>query len=99
MSIKMKPSSLSDIRRQIDEADRVIVDLLGERWQLALAAVPFKMLETDFKDNSRRKRLLKERMEWAEHTGVPPDVVRQLYNGLIDLIELEQAKIAKALNE
>ena len=88
--------SLSAVRTHIDELDREIVELLAHRWRLSMIAIRFKVHEPHFQDDERRREVLEERDDWGIAAGLPRQVMKRLYNYLIDQVEDEQARIRSA---
>ncbi|QLY29654.1 chorismate mutase [Nocardia huaxiensis] len=85
--------SLEEVRREIDDIDARIVELLGARQQLVMRAATFKRNEAEVRAPDRRARMMVRLRELAVRHGVDPDLVERVYNTMIDgFIELEQRR-------
>ena len=92
---KHPATSLLEIRDSIDQVDRQLLSLLSERWTLAMSAVKFKIHEKSFRDGKRRTELLEQRIDWATQSDLPPTLIYDLFNQLIDNIEQHQEFLRK----
>ena len=98
--------NMADIRAEIDQLDRQVVALLGQRFAYVKAASKFKTSETTVKAPERFQAMLKQRRAWAEEEGLNADAIEKMYQDLVNhFIDEEmkhwqqsQALTAKALN-
>ena len=75
---------LADIRNDIDEVDRKIVQLLAERWGLVRAAGVVKRdKQMAYWQKERVKEVLSSRAEWAEEHGVDVALVKDIFNLIV----------------
>lgn len=74
---------MADIRAAIDQLDRQVIALLGQRFAYVKAASKFKTSETDVKAPDRFRSMLLQRRTWAEAEGLSADVIEQLYRELV----------------
>ena len=75
--------NMSDIRTEIDEIDRQIIQLIGQRFEYVKAASKFKTSETSVKAPERFKAMLLQRREWAVEEGLNPDTIEKMYFDLV----------------
>lgn len=92
----MKPpedcSGIQEIREQIDIIDRETIDALSKRFQYVIAAARLKTGEADVKAPARFNAMLKQRREWAQESGLNPDIVEKLYRDLVNYFIDEELK-------
>lgn len=82
--------SIVEVRSQIDQIDEQIVKLLAARQKLVEEAARYKINESAVRAPERRAIMMARRDEWATAAGVSPDVVRRVYDAMIDaFIDLE----------
>ncbi len=75
--------TIDEVRAEIDRLDRQIIQALGERFQYVKAIVQFKHSEAEIDAPTRREIVLRQRRQWAEEVGFPPDAVEEMYHNLI----------------
>jgi isochorismate pyruvate lyase len=63
--------SLAEIRTQIDQLDRGIIQALGERRRYVMAAGAFKTNPGEVAAPERVRAVQEERERWAEEEGLP----------------------------
>jgi isochorismate pyruvate lyase len=92
----MKPpeecSDLQEIREEIDIIDRETIDALSKRFQYVIAAARLKTSEADVKAPDRFNAMLQQRREWAQESGLNPDIVEKLYRDLVNYFIDEELK-------
>jgi chorismate mutase len=85
---------LADIRQQIDDVDRRLVLLLGERARLVEGVVRYKRSHhMAVVDRAREDRMLARIADLAKEEGVDPRVAQQVLRTIIDgftLLEVEE---------
>jgi len=101
MEIELKgivpPSSCSnkdEIRKQIDDLDKLILKALGFRFQFVKEIVKYK--DKDFvsiKAQDRYEEVLRKRREWAVENDINPDIIEKIYKELIHHFIDEEMKI------
>jgi isochorismate pyruvate lyase len=69
--------NMADIRAEIDQLDRQVVALLGQRFAYVKSASKFKTSETTVKAPERFNAMLGQRRVWAEEEGLNPDVIEK----------------------
>jgi chorismate mutase len=87
-------ADLLDIRQQIDDVDRRLVSLLGERARLVEGVVHYKRAHhMGVVDRGREDEMLGRIAEIAKDEGVDPRVAQQVLRTIIDgftLLEVEE---------
>ena len=74
---------MADVRGAIDDLDRRIVRLIGQRARYVFVAARFKTGEASVRAPERQKVMLEERRRWAEEEGLSPDVIEKIYRDLV----------------
>ncbi len=81
----MTPPPLSDLRRAVDDIDKVLLNALGERARLMRDITAAKTdAEQPLRDESREAALLTHRAAYGERLGLDPALVRRLYREILD---------------
>src|SRR3712207_3477169 len=88
--------NMDEIRAEIDRLDRQVIALLGQRFTYVKAAARFKASEADVRAPDRVAALLRQRRAWAEHAGLSPDVIEQMYHNLVTYFMEEELQHWKA---
>jgi isochorismate pyruvate lyase len=84
--------NMADIRAEIDQLDRQVVALLGQRFAYIKSASKFKTSETTVKAPERFNAMLGQRRVWAEEEGLNPDVIEKMYRDLVNHFIDEEMK-------
>ena len=90
--------NMDDIRVEIDNMDKAIVALLGQRFEYVKAAAKFKTSETSVRAPERFKTMLAKRREWAEQEGLNPDAIEKMFRDLVNHFINEEMEKWKAEN-
>jgi isochorismate pyruvate lyase len=90
--------SITEIRNEIDRIDKLIIELLGERFQYVKEIVNFKSNADDVVAKSRYHEVFEIRRQWAAEQGISPLVVEQVYKILVHYFIDEQMRILKERN-
>lgn len=94
---KKKPSectSITDVRNEIDNIDKAIVELLGRRFDYVKEVVKYKEKTAgSIEATDRKKAVLEGRRLLAEKNGLNPDVIEDIYARLIEYFIDEEKKI------
>lgn len=85
-------ADMADIRREIDQLDYQVIQLLGQRFAYVKAASKFKTSEGSVKAPERLKAMLVQRRDWAEGAGLNPDVIEKMYQDLVNHFIAEELK-------
>lgn len=87
-------TNISEVRKEIDNIDRVIIQLLSNRLGYVREVVKYKEnTPSGVEASGRRAAVLNSRREWASDGGLNPDVVEDIYNRLIEYFIEEEKKI------
>jgi isochorismate pyruvate lyase len=76
-------NSIEEVRHEIDEIDRAIVEALGRRFAYVKAITRFKKTEADVRAPDRYQAVLAQRRLWAAEAGLDPAVIEEMYRLLI----------------
>ncbi len=86
--------NISDVRSEIDNIDKVIIELLSRRFDYVKEVVKYKENTPDsIQAEDRRQAVLECRRQWAEERGLNPDVIEKMYDDLIQYFISEEMKI------
>lgn len=88
--------NMADIRAAIDQLDRQVIELLGQRFAYVKAASQYKTSEASVKAPERLQAMLQQRREWADAVGLSPDAIEKLYRDLVNHFIAEEMKAWKA---
>ena len=84
----LKPTdckSKQDVRKQIDQIDKELINLFTMRYEYVKAIVQFKEKnEQAIVDSERKEKVIKERSDWAKAQGLDPDTFARIFRLLID---------------
>ena len=75
---------LSSIRKEIDQIDYRLVEILKERQDLVNRASSLKKNEHAVRDSSRVEEVIKRVRGLAEKIGMSPEIVEKVYRPMID---------------
>jgi chorismate mutase len=76
---------LFDLRRAVDDIDKVLLNALGERARLMRDITAAKAdAEQPLRDEARETALLSHRAAYGERLGLDPALVRRLYREILD---------------
>ena len=93
-------TSINDVRDEIDNIDRVIVELLSKRFQYVKEVVKYKEnTPASIEAPQRRQAVLEARRKWAQEKGLDPDVIEGMYDNLIRYFIEEEMKIKNTGSE
>ena len=81
----MTGRDLADLRRSLDDLDKVILNALGERARLARDILSAKAdTASPVRDDARETALLQHRSSYGERLGLDPAFVRRIYREILD---------------
>jgi len=87
-------NQLEDLRKQIDEIDGQIVDLLAKRMKVVKKVGEYKKkMNLPFFDKAQFEKLLKSKIERAKKQGLSQDLINKIYQAIHE----EALKIEKSL--
>lgn len=84
--------NMEEIRKEIDDLDRKVIRLIGQRFKYVQAAAKFKKDENSVKAPERFKSMLEKRREWAIEEGLSPDAIEKMYRDLVNYFISEELK-------
>ncbi|MBD2022577.1 isochorismate lyase [Leptolyngbya sp. FACHB-36] len=84
--------NMAEIRQAIDQIDRQVITLLGQRFAYVKAASKFKTSETSVRASDRFQAMLQQRRVWAEQEGLNADAIEKLYRDLVNHFIDEELK-------
>jgi isochorismate pyruvate lyase len=87
--------TIADVRGEIDRIDKLIIELLGERYLYIKEIVRFKTNSNEVEAPARYDEVLKLRRAWAAKEGINEDVVEKIYIDLLEYFIAEQKRILK----
>jgi isochorismate pyruvate lyase len=76
-------TGIEDVREAIDELDRRIIRLIGQRARYVEEAAKFKTDETSVCAPERQRAMLEERRRWAKEENLIPEVIEKIYRDLV----------------
>lgn len=76
--------SIAEIRAGVDALDEEIVTLLAKRMRFMDAAAHIKQHRDQVRDEGRKTAVIANVLEAAREVGLPPELVRALYETLIE---------------
>lgn len=89
-------NNIEEVRASIDELDKKIINLLGERFSFVKGIVKFKEKNHDsILAKERFEAVIKSRRKLAEENGLNPDVIENMYRILISYFIEEEMKLIK----
>lgn len=88
--------NMEEIRKEIDDLDRQVIGLIGQRYKYVQAAAKFKKDESSVKAPERFKSMLEKRREWAVIEGLSPNAIEKMYRDLVNYFITEELKTWKA---
>jgi isochorismate pyruvate lyase len=89
-------ANIQEVRDEIDIIDREVIDALSKRFQYVIAAARFKTSEASVRSSDRFEAMLQQRREWAQESGLNPDVVENVYRDLVNYYIEEELKHYKS---
>lgn len=89
-------ANIQEVREEIDIIDREVIDALSKRFKYVIAAARFKTSEASVRAPDRFQAMLQQRREWAQESGLNPDVVENIYRDLVSYYIEEELKHYKS---
>ncbi|MFC3441678.1 chorismate mutase [Sphingobium rhizovicinum] len=77
-------TSMTQVRAGVDELDRQIVALLGQRFAHMRAAARIKPDRSAVRDEARKTQVIDQARAEAERIGAPGDVIADLWEQLVE---------------
>lgn len=89
-------NSIEQIRSKIDDIDKKIISLLGERFEYVKGVVNFKQPTKDsIIAKERFDAVIENRKELAKAEGLNPEIIGKVYTDLLEYFIDEQLKLIK----
>ena len=95
MKLPEECNTITDVRNEIDNLDRQIIELLGKRFLYVKKIVDFKSNEEDVIARKRYEEVLRIRRDWAKIQNLDPEIIEIIYKTLIKYFIDEQMKMLK----
>ena len=76
--------TITDVRAGVDAVDRQLVDLLAIRFRFMTAAARIKQDRGTVRDEARKAQVIANAKAAAEAAGVPPQLVGDLWERLVE---------------
>src|SRR5438552_19180465 len=76
--------SMAEVRAGVDQLDAELVTLLARRFRFMDAAARIKLSRDDVRDEARKAEVIERVRRRAREAGIPPELVAQLYDMLIE---------------
>ncbi|MEG4634064.1 isochorismate lyase [Microcoleus sp. AR_TQ3_B6] len=89
-------ANIQEVREEIDLIDRQVIEALSKRFQYVIAAARFKTSEASVRSFDRVEAMLQQRREWAQESGLNPDVIENIYRDLVNYYIEEELKHYKS---
>ncbi|HSF72458.1 MAG TPA: isochorismate lyase [Microcoleus sp.] len=89
-------ANIHEVRHEIDTIDREVIQALSKRFQYVIAAARFKTSEASVRSFDRVEAMLQQRREWAQASGLNPDVIENIYRDLVNYYIEEELKHYKS---
>ena len=89
-------ANIHEVREEIDIIDREVIEALSKRFQYVIAAARFKTSEASVRSPDRFQAMIQQRREWAQESGLNPDVVENIYRDLVSYYIEEELKHYKS---
>lgn len=87
VSAAMNPDSyttMAEVRAGVDEIDRQLVALLGQRFAHMRAAARIKPERSAVRDEARKAQVIENARVEADRLGAPADVIAELWEQLVE---------------
>lgn len=87
-------ADISEVRHEIDQLDRAIIELLSTRLKYVREVVKFKeATHSGIEATDRRNAVIESRKAWACQVGLDSEVVGEIYDRLIQYCIQEEKKL------
>lgn len=87
-------TSIDDVRNEIDNIDREIIRLLGQRFGYVKEVVKYKSNDRkSIEACDRRTAVINTRKQWAEEQGLNGEIIGNIYDQLVAYFIEEEVKI------
>lgn len=87
-------TNITEVRNEIDNIDKVIINLVSERFGYVRQVVKYKEKSAKaIEATDRRTAMMRDRRAWAEEKGLDPDVMEDIFNRLVEYFIGEEMKM------
>lgn len=91
-------NSLSEIRSQIDQLDRQIIALLGQRFEYVKEVVKYKSNSSEIIAQERFNEVISSRRKLAIKNNLSPDTIEKIYRILLEYFIEEEYHLLRKKN-
>jgi isochorismate pyruvate lyase len=98
MKLPEECQNMTDIRVKIDQLDRRVIALIGQRFAYVKAASKIKTDAASVRASERFQAMLQQRRVWAEEEGLNPDAIEKMYTDLVNHFIAEEMKYWESKN-
>jgi isochorismate pyruvate lyase len=91
-------NSLSEIRSQIDQLDRQIIALLGQRFEYVKEVVKYKSNSSEIIAQERFNEVISSRRQLALENNLSPDTIEKVYRILLEYFIEEEYHLLRKNN-
>ena len=95
MKIPQDCSSIEEVRREIDNIDNEIIDLIGKRLSFVREIIKYKSNAEEIYAKERYHHVIEKRRELAKVYQLNPDVIENIYRVMMDYFIKEQCNLLK----
>jgi isochorismate pyruvate lyase len=95
MKIPQDCSSIEEVRREIDNIDNEIIDLIGKRLSFVREIIKYKSNAEEIYAKERYHHVIEKRRELAKVYQLNPDVIENIYRVMMDYFIKEQFNLLK----
>ena len=85
--------NINDIRSEIDNIDKKIIDLLAKRFSYVKEVVKFKFNKDEVIAQKRYDEVIAVRREWAKINNLDSDLIENIYRSLLNYFIEEEIKL------
>ncbi len=91
--------NIEEIRKEIDNIDQEIINLIGKRFNYVKEIVKYKSPDKNsIIAKNRYNKVISDRKSWAEKQGLAPKVIEKIYKTLIDYFIKEEIEMVNNKN-
>jgi isochorismate pyruvate lyase len=99
MKLPHECQSIEEVRQQIDEIDRILIDLIGKRLSFVKEIVKYKNNVDEVYAKIRYKEVISKRREIAASHHLDPDVIENIYRIMMEYFIREQLELLEKKNK
>jgi isochorismate pyruvate lyase len=86
---------IEEIRKEIDEIDNEIIELIGKRFSFIQEIIKYKSSIDEVYAKNRYNTVISKRREIATSHNLDPDVIERIYRIMMDYFIKEQLELLK----